>query len=126
MAKILIIDDELAIRGMLKFQLEKTNHIVIEAADGQEGLAQLQSQLPDLVFLDVMIPKMDGWQLCREIKSNSNTKNIPVVMLTSRNQKIEELRSWESGADEYLTKPWTADQVLEVTSRLLAAPKTRT
>src|SRR5262245_59409176 len=123
MAAILIIDDEPAIRGILRLQLEKAGHQVLEAVDGQDGLEQAQSKPVDLIFLDVMIPKMDGWHLCKEVKGHPKTKHIPVVMLTSCTQKIEELRAWESGADEFLAKPWMPAQVTDVLSRLLTSQR---
>jgi CheY-like chemotaxis protein len=119
MARILIIDDEPAIRGLLGLQLGNAGHTIIEAAHGIEGLAMAEEQAPDLIFLDGMIPKIDGWQVCKRLKGNAKTNHIPVVMLTTCNEKIEEMRGWESGVNEYLTKPWLPAQVLEVTTRLL-------
>jgi DNA-binding response OmpR family regulator len=123
LAKILIIDDEPAIRGLLRLQLEKAGYSVIEAADGIEGLLTVKTETPDLIFLDVMIPKMDGWQVCQEIKKKYS--QIPVIMLTTLTQTIEEMRGWESGADEYVGKPWSVDQVLEIVAKFLkpAPPK---
>lgn len=120
MSKILIIDDEPAIRSLLRLQLEKAGHTVLEAADGVEGLLMVKNDAPDLVFLDVMIPKMDGWQVCREIKK---LRSVPVVMLTTLTQKIEEMRGWESGADEYVGKPWTGEQLRDVLGKFLKAGK---
>ena len=116
MGKILIIDDEPAIQGLLKLQLEKAGHEVLIAADGAEGLANAKKNNPDLIFLDVMIPKMDGWQVCREIKKSSQT---PIVMLTTRTQKIEEMRGWEVGADDYVGKPWSPEKLKEILDRFL-------
>jgi len=121
MAKILIIDDDVSNRDILKTRLEAAGHTVAEAGDGEEGIKTAQALIPDLVIMDVMMPKVDGRAACRTLKADPKTKNIPVVMLTARSQQIEELRGWESGADEYLAKPCDHRNLLEVIARLLNA-----
>ena len=120
MSKILVIDDDAEARDILRTRLELAGHAVSEAANGEEGLKLVESSAPDIIVLDVMMPKVDGWLVCRILKSNKKTEAIPVVMLTARTQQIEELRGWESGADEYLTKPCDHDRLLAVINRLLA------
>ncbi len=122
MAKILIIDDEASVRGILRFQLEKSGYLVVEGVDGEQAVKLAHSEQPQLIFLDGLLPKRNGWLACRDLKNDPETKAIPVVVLTSCNQNIDELRSWESGADDYLTKPWDPVQLREITSRLLANP----
>ncbi len=114
MARILIIDDEPAVRAVLKFQLEKAGHVVAETTNGAEGLSTAQDAPPELIFLDAMMPKMDGWQVCRELKKDGRTKSIPVVMLTALSEKIDELRAYESGVTEFLTKPWEPKKLKEL------------
>ncbi len=121
MSKILVIDDDLANREILRARLEPAGYEVIEASQGEEGLLLLETVLPDLILLDVMMPKMDGWQVCRKIKANPRTKSVPVVMLTALGQKIDQLRGWESGISEYLTKPWDPVKLLDVVKQCLAA-----
>ena len=124
MSKILIIDDEAAVRGILKFQLEKAGHEVLEGADGDEALRLARTSKPDLLFLDGVLPKKDGWRVCRDLKSDPATKAMPIVLLTSSTQNVDELRGWESGADEYLTKPWDPAQLHDTVKRFLgSAPK---
>jgi CheY-like chemotaxis protein len=114
MSHILVVDDDPANRDILRARLEKAGHDVTEAANGEEGIQRSAALMPDLVILDVMMPKVDGLQVCREIKDNPKTKNIPIVMLTASGQQIDKLRGWESGADEYMSKPWDAAELLQV------------
>jgi DNA-binding response OmpR family regulator len=126
MAKILVIDDDAPNRDILRTRLESAGYEVAEARDGEEGVTMTESLTPDLIIMDVMMPKVDGRLACRVLKSNARTKNIPLIMLTALNQEMEELRGWESGADEYLTKPCDHQRLLALISQFLAqAPKER-
>ena len=120
MPKILIVDDDVVNRDILKTRLEAAGYEVAEAANGEEGINLAQKLPPDLIILDVMMPKVDGLLACRILKSNEKTKDIPIVMLTARSQQLEELRGWESGADEYLTKPCDHQRLLEVVVQFLS------
>src|SRR5258708_4928437 len=117
MSKILVIDDDPANRDILRARLEQAGHEVTEAPDGEEGLRCLEAAGLDLVLLDVMMPRVDGLQVCRRIKANPKTKGIPVVMLTALGQQIDQLRGFESGADEYLMKPWDSVKLLELADK---------
>lgn len=119
MAKILVVDDDVVNRDILKTRLEAAGYEVAEAANGEEGISLAQKLPPDLIILDVMMPKVDGLLACRILKTNEKTKGIPIVMLTARSQQLEELRGWESGADEYLTKPCDHQQLLDVVAQFL-------
>ena len=123
MAKILVVDDDVINRDILKTRLEAAGYEVAEAANGEEGINLAQKLPPDLIILDVMMPKVDGLLACRILKANEKTKGIPIVMLTARSQQLEELRGWESGADEYLTKPCDHQRLLEVVAQFLAGAK---
>ncbi|HAF95331.1 MAG: hypothetical protein A2X34_05930 [Elusimicrobia bacterium GWC2_51_8] len=124
MAKILIVDDDALNRDMLKTRLEAAGYGVAEAGNGEEGVKAAQALAPDLIIMDVMMPKVDGRLACRILKTNPKTKDIPVVMLTARSQHMEELRGWESGADEYLVKPCDHQQLLALIAKFLdKAPK---
>ena len=125
MAKILVIDDDSANREILRARLEKAGHHVTEASHGEEGLSLLDTDLSDMVFLDVMMPKVDGWQVCRLIKENPKTKSVPVVMLTALSQQIDQLRGWESGADEYLTKPCDPAKLIELVNKWCPASQSQ-
>ncbi|MBI4387060.1 MAG: response regulator [Elusimicrobia bacterium] len=119
MAKILIIDDDACNRDILKTRLEQSSYEVVEASNGEEGVRIAGDIRPDLIILDVMMPKVDGWLACRILKSKEETKDIPVVMLTARSQQLEEMRGWESGADEYVTKPCDHQRLLAAVAQLL-------
>jgi DNA-binding response OmpR family regulator len=116
-SKILLIDDDPNNREILSTRLELAGHQVTQAANGEEGLRLSESIAPDLVFLDVMMPKVDGWHVCREIKNNPKTKTVPVVMLTACDQKIDQLRGWESGVDDYMAKPWDPAKLMELVDK---------
>ena len=85
--------------------VRRAGYDVAEAANGEEGLHLILKEKIDLVILDIMMPKKDGWQVCKSLKTAPKTKDIPVVVLTARKQSIDELRTWECGADDYVTKP---------------------
>jgi DNA-binding response OmpR family regulator len=102
--KILIVEDEERIRKVVRSFLEKTGYLVKEAADGEEGLDLFYEWNPDLVLLDVMMPKKDGYEVCKAIKSEKTT---PVLMLTAKTQEEDEIRGLEIGADDYIRKPFS-------------------
>lgn len=114
MTTILLIDDDPENRDILKTRLELAAYRVVEAQNGEEGLALSISTRPDVIILDVMMPKMDGWQVCRLLKANPATNAIPVVMVTACSKQVEELRGYESGADDYMMKPWDPGRLLEL------------
>ena len=118
MARILLIEDDPNALEMLRFRFKKAGHHVIEATDGDEGLLKALHK-PDLIFLDVRIPKIDGWELCKILKNEPRTKEIPVVMLTGCSQPIQEAYGKACGADAYLTKPWDPKELMDVARRLL-------
>jgi adenylate cyclase len=120
MMKILVIDDDFENREILKARLEAAGYAVELARDGEEGLRLCRTYKPNLVFLDLMMPKMDGWQVCKNLKADAILGTIPVIMLTACHQQIDQLRGWESGADAYLTKPWEAPKLLEAAQNCLA------
>ncbi len=104
MAKILVVDDEVLLRNLIKDYLLKDNHEVIEAFDGKEGLSEYyKNDDIDLVLLDVMMPIYDGWTVLKEIRKSSD---VPVIMLTARSQDTDELYGFELGANDYITKPF--------------------
>ena len=102
--KILIVDDEKNIVDIIAFNLKKEGYTVITAADGEEGVQKAMEENPDLILLDIMMPKMDGWQVCREIRE---TSKVPIIMLTARSEERDELQGFELGVDEYISKPFS-------------------
>ena len=105
--KILIVDDELNIRELIKFNVEKAGYKVLETGDGQTAVNLAKSEKPDLVVLDLMLPGLDGLEVCRIIKNSRETAAIPIIMLTAKNEEIDKVIGLELGADDYLTKPFS-------------------
>jgi DNA-binding response OmpR family regulator len=121
--KILIIDDEPFIVETLRFALEKAGYAVLVAYDGEEGLRITRSEIPDLILLDIMLPKLNGFQICRLLKSDERYRSIPIIMLTARTQERDRLLGKEIGSDEYITKPFELPDLLRVIARYV--PPTR-
>lgn len=107
--KVLVIDDEKSIRDIIGEYLTEEGFEFVEAPDGIRGLEIFRSLSPDLVILDVMMPKMDGWKVCREIRSESVT---PVIMLTARSEEYDKLFGFELGADDYMVKPFSPRELI--------------
>lgn len=107
MAKLLIIEDETDIRELISFNLEMSGYEVIKARDGEEGLSLARSQAPDLVILDLMLPGMDGLKVCSHLKKDPETRELPVIMLTARSEDDDVVAGLETGADDYVTKPFS-------------------
>ena len=108
--KILAVDDESAIIDLLKFNIEKEGFDFISASDGEEGLRKVIDEKPDLVLLDVMLPKMDGLSVCRKIRQEQI--NVPVIMLSARGEEIDKILGLEIGADDYITKPFSTRELI--------------
>ena len=108
--KILAVDDESSIIDLLKFNIEKEGYNFISALDGEEGLQKVINEKPDLVLLDVMLPKMDGLSVCRKIRQEQI--NIPVIMLSARGEEIDKILGLEIGADDYITKPFSTRELI--------------
>ncbi len=104
--KVMVIDDEPDIVKLVKISLEMANFEVIEAYSGKEALAKVAQNLPDLFLLDIMMPEMNGYEVCQSLKASENTRNIPVVMLTAKGQRGDAERGLEVGADDYIIKPF--------------------
>jgi|Deesub1362A_J573_1020465.scaffolds.fasta_scaffold06510_3 DNA-binding response OmpR family regulator len=119
MARILIIDDEPEIITLTRMMLQKAGYEVIEAESGKEGLEILEKDKIDLVLLDVVMPGMNGWEVCRKIKADEKLRQIPVVMFTVYDSREDIIRSHECGADAYLSKPFDREELLDVVRRLL-------
>ncbi len=110
--KVLIVDDEPHIVELVRVCLEDTDYEIVEAYDGQEALDVAQREKPDLILLDIMLPKMDGYEVCRKLKSSDDTKDIPVVMLTAKGQEVDKVKGFQAGADSYMTKPFSPLRLL--------------
>lgn len=123
---ILAIDDEPATLRLLDVVLEDAGFEVDEAEDGEEALERIRERLPDLCVLDVMMPRMDGWEVLRTLRRDRQTVDLPVVMLTARGDPASRVRGWQLGCDAYLAKPFQpSDLVDEVMAVLLRSPQER-
>lgn len=121
--RILVIDDEQDIRSLLTLILESAGYAVQQARSGKEGLTLLERETADLVLLDIMMPEMDGWEVCRQIKNRPATRNTPVIILTVRSQPLDKVIGTEVvHADEYLTKPFDRRVLLKLVHKLLGEP----
>lgn len=116
---ILVVDDSATVRKMVSLTLERERYRVETASDGMQALARLNEELPDLVLLDITMPRMDGYQVCRVIKKNDVTKDIPVIMLSGKDGFFDKVRGRMVGATEYVTKPFEADALIEAIAKRL-------
>ncbi len=107
MARILVVDDEETIVELISFNLEKEGFIIDTATDGQEALLKIATKKPDLIVLDWMLPGLDGLDICRRIRQNPDTTDIPVIMLTARGEEVDRILGLELGASDYVTKPFS-------------------
>ena len=109
---ILVVEDEQAQRLILQHNLEEAGYEVVTAEDGEVGLEHIKDYKPDIIVLDWMMPKLSGIELCRQIKSASNTKKTPVIMLSARSEEVDRIRGLEIGADDYISKPYSIKEIL--------------
>ena len=119
MQKILVCDDEANIRNIMDFSLEAEGFLVVPTADGESALQAAMTEEPDLVILDVMMPGADGLTVCRELKQNPRTRHIPILILTARAGKDAREQGLEAGADEYITKPFSPQRLVDKVNELL-------
>jgi len=111
--KILIVDDEPDIVETLKFLIESEGFESIIAMDGEEALRKAKEENPDVMILDVMLPKINGYKVCRLLKFDNKYKHIPILMVTARSQEEDKVIGEETGADEYITKPFDINELLQ-------------
>jgi two-component system alkaline phosphatase synthesis response regulator PhoP len=119
---ILVVEDEEDIRELLKYNLEKEGYQVFGAATGEEALKNVRDRLPDLILLDLMLPGIDGLDVCRRLKGEAQTRHLPIVMLTAKGEEADIVTGLELGADDYVTKPFSPRVLL---ARLRAALRRR-
>lgn len=119
MAKILIADDSLAELQFFQATLQSTGHTIITVMDGEAAEEKVKSEPIDLIILDVIMPKKNGFQVCRTIKSDDQYKNIPIIMVTSKDQESDKFWGMKQGADEYLTKPFNPDDLVKAVKKYI-------
>jgi DNA-binding response OmpR family regulator len=111
--KILIVDDEADLVETVRFPLEMEGFNVLVSYNGEDGLGQARREKPDLILLDLMLPKLDGYKVCRLLKFDERYKNIPILMLTAKTQEKDKALGLETGANEYITKPFDLEKLVE-------------
>lgn len=109
---ILVVDDEPSIIELLEFNLQKAGYHVLKAENGHEALQLVRTNKPDLIILDLMIPGIDGIEVCRRLKGQQETAGIPIIMLTARNEEVDKIVGLELGADDYMTKPFSPRELM--------------
>jgi twitching motility two-component system response regulator PilG len=117
---ILVVDDSPTVRKLIAGKLEKSGHDVICATDGVEAIERLREVVPDLVLLDITMPRMDGYQVCKMIRSNSTTQNVPVVMISGKDGFFDKVRGRMAGTTGYITKPFGPDTLMKAVETFLA------
>lgn len=109
---ILVVEDEAALVTMLRYNLEKEGYRVCEAGDGEEALTVVAERKPDLVVLDWMLPSLSGIEVCRQLRRKPNTRELPIIMLTARGEEGDKIRGLNTGADDYMTKPFSLPELM--------------
>jgi DNA-binding response OmpR family regulator len=117
--KVLVVDDEVYILHILDFSLGAEGFEVITAADGEQALAKARAERPDLIVMDIMMPRLDGYETCRRLKSYPETREIPVLLLTARGREEDRQKGIDCGADDYITKPFSPNKLIRRVSGIL-------
>ena len=123
-ARVLVVDDEADLVRILQFGLQAIGYHVDTASDGQEGLKKARELKPDIILLDLMLPKLDGYKVCRLLKFDERYKNIPIIILSARTQEGDQLLAMEMGANRFVTKPYDFAEVLSHIETLLKSVPT--
>ena len=118
MARVLVIDDEPDVLLLCRINLAHAGHEVLEALDGETGLRLARESQPDVIVLDLMLPAMDGYQILKALWDDETTRALPVIVLTAKAQVEDQIRSWQDGAVEFLTKPFPPDRLLDSVERV--------
>ncbi len=118
-ARVLVVDDDRFLRKAFTYVLCRHGYDVIEASDGEEGLAAIRESRPDLVYLDVVMPKIDGFEVTRRVREDADLKDTRIVLLTAMDQERDRIRGEEAGADAFLTKPFSPSNVIQRTRAML-------
>ena len=117
--KILVVDDEIYIVHILDFSLGMEGYEVLTALDGEQALEKAHAEHPDLIVLDIMMPKLDGYETCKMLKADPATKDVPVILLSAKGRNVDQKIGFEVGADDYITKPFSPRKLVERINALL-------
>jgi two-component system, OmpR family, alkaline phosphatase synthesis response regulator PhoP len=123
--KILVVDDEIYIVHILDFSLGMEGYEVLTALDGEQALEKARAEKPDLIVLDIMMPKLDGYETCKRLKADDATKQIPVILLSAKGRNVDQKVGFEVGADDYITKPFSPRKLVERINAVLGQDTTR-
>ena len=118
---VLVVDDEPFICRSLSFVLRKGNYVVVEARNGEEALAAIREHRPSLVFMDVMMPKVSGFEVCEAVKADPDLQQTKIILLTAKGQNSDREIGMQAGADDYMTKPFSPTKILERAREILAS-----
>lgn len=117
--KILVVDDEAYLLQILDFSLGAEGYDVVTAEDGEQAIQKAKSEQPDLIVLDIMMPKMDGYETCRALKASDETKHIPVILLSAKGRNVDQQMGFEVGAEDYITKPFSPRKLVDRINAIL-------
>jgi len=117
--RILVVDDEIYIVHILDFSLGMEGYEVVTALDGEQALEKARSEKPDLIVLDIMMPKLDGYETCKRLKADAETKDVPVILLSAKGRNVDQKVGFEVGADDYITKPFSPRKLVERINAIL-------
>ena len=117
--RILVVDDEIYIVHILDFSLGMEGYEVVTALDGEQALEKARSEKPDLIVLDIMMPKLDGYETCKMLKADPETKDVPVILLSAKGRNVDQKVGFEVGADDYITKPFSPRKLVERINAIL-------
>jgi two-component system phosphate regulon response regulator PhoB len=109
---VLVVEDEMPLTTLLRYNLEKEGYRVSEARDGEEAMMMADEEMPDLTLLDWMLPKISGIEVCRRLRGRAESRNMPIIMLTARGEESDRIRGLDTGADDYITKPFSMTELL--------------
>jgi DNA-binding response OmpR family regulator len=117
--RILVVDDEIYIVHILEFSLTMEGYTVLTASNGEEALKVIEQERPDLVVLDIMMPKLDGYEVCRQLRQDDRFSNLPVILLSAKGRPVDREAGLQAGADDYIAKPFSPRKLLEKIRELL-------
>jgi DNA-binding response OmpR family regulator len=123
--RILVVDDEIYIVHILDFSLGMEGYEVLTALDGEQALEKARAEHPDLIVLDIMMPKLDGYETCKLLKAGDDTKDIPVILLSAKGRNVDQKVGFEAGADDYITKPFSPRKLVERINAILGHTNTQ-
>ena len=121
--KILVVDDEVYIVHILDFSLRREGYDVVTALDGEQALEKVKSDQPELIVLDILMPKLDGYDACRKLRADPQTADIPIILLSAKGRNVDQRMGYDAGATDYITKPFSPRKLVEKINTILTTSK---